>query len=91
MDGLGACGRALILPAAGAQKPRRLSQGHSAVRMRPVGGGGLPSPHPGPPQLRQDPESSSKPLPRLRLTWPVRRRGLRPLCVETRSLATTCP
>lgn len=36
MDGLGACGRALILPAAGAQKPRRLSQGHSAVRMGPV-------------------------------------------------------
>lgn len=51
MDGLGACGRALILPAAGAQKPRRLSQGHSAVRMGPVGGGApvtTPGPTPAP-------------------------------------------
>lgn len=71
-------------------EPRRLSQEVSSVRMGPEGRG-LPSLHPGPPQLRQDPESSGEPLPRLRLAWPVLRPGVGPLCVETRSPATRCP
>lgn len=92
MDGLGACGRALILPPAGAQNPGGSPRGTAALRMGLAAGGSGHYTRAHPSSVRTPKAQASHCLgfgwPGLR---PLLRRGVGPLCLETRSLATRCP